>query len=201
MTATMSPRVRVLASLLPLFAFWWVEDAYGLRAGIIAAMVFAAADLAWSRWAEGRVNRLTLFSAGMVAVLGGMSLWSEDPTLFLLSPAIGDVVFAGILIGGGVLGHDLLVVAMREQDPDIDLHPLELTFFRGVGQRFAANLLLHALWVTWAATQPRDTWIWVSGVGQFALLGVQMVGEAIYGRMVIGPAVDALLDGPTPEDP
>jgi intracellular septation protein A len=189
----MSPRLRVVASLVPLFAFWWVEDAYGLRAGILAAMGFAALDLAWSRWAEGRVNRLTLFSAAMVAGLGGMSLWSEDPTLFLLSPAIGDVVFAGILVGGGVLGQDLLVLAMQEQEPDLDLHPLELRFFRGVGQRFAANLLVHALWVTWAATQPRETWIWVSGVGQFALLGVQMIGEAAYGRLVVGPAVEEAL--------
>lgn len=165
---------------------------YGLRAGVLAAMGFAAADLGLSWWLEGRLQRLTIFTAALIAVMGGLSLWSEDPRFFLMSPAIGDIIFAALLIASSLFGDGLLIAALEEQDPEIDLHPMERAFFRSVGLRFAAGLLLHALWVNWAAQIDKDTWMWVATPGQYLIIGVQMVGEVLWARLVLGPRIDAV---------
>lgn len=192
----MSPTARALLSLLPLIAFWYVESAYGLRAGVIAAMVLAAGELAVTWALERRLNRMTLFAAGLVGVFGGLTLYADDPRFMLLSPAVGDWVFAAILVGASARGTDLLTTMMQEQDPTLDLHPLEAAFFRGVGLRFAANLLVHAVAVCIAATADRGTWLFVSGPLQYGFIAAQLAGEVVYSRMRLHPQLDALEETP-----
>ncbi len=189
----MSQGLRAISGILPLLAFWWVESEYGLSAGVVAALGFTAAELGFTWWRERRLDRMALGMAGLIVVLGGLSLWSEDERFFLIGPALGDLVFAGLLVLSTVLGRSVLVVALREQDPELDLHPLEVAFFEDVGRRFAAVLLLHALIICWAVDQPRWIWTFLSGPGQMVMMAVQLAGEVAWGRLVLGPRVDAAL--------
>ncbi|MCB9680699.1 MAG: septation protein IspZ [Alphaproteobacteria bacterium] len=183
--------MQLLFALAPLVAFYVLEDRYGLRAAVAAGMVLAAVELAWTRWSQGRWSRMAVFTGGMVAVLGGLSLASDDPRFVLFSPVLGDAVFAALVAGGQLRGTNLVVAALREQDPEVDLHPLQLTFFDGLAWRFVANLVLHAALTAWSAGQDRDVWLFVSGPLQYAMMGVQVAGELAWARWVVLPAVEA----------
>ena len=175
--STMPPAVLFLLALAPLVAFYVVESTWGLRAGIFLALAIACADVAYQRIRHGHVPRLSMGAAGLVLFLGGMSLWSNDERWFLWTPAIGDVVIAGVLGGSVLLGRSLLAVAAAELDPDHPLDEEETAFFAGVTLRLAVNFGLHAILVAWAATQPRETWLFVTGPIQYAMLGGQVAIE------------------------
>jgi intracellular septation protein A len=180
--------------LVPLVAFYLVESWYGLRAGTIVAIVLAAIEVMWTRWRTGRVPRMTIFTAGLIVLLGGLSLYSEDERFVLYTPIAGDLIFAAVLALSTVTGSSLLEAGMREQDPEADLHPLEQRFLRQATQRFALNLLAHAGLTAWSVDVSREMWLLVSGPVQYGMFGVQLAAEIAWGRWVVGPRVDADLD-------
>lgn len=185
------PRFALLLSLLPLIAFFVLERWVDLRAAIAAAMVLVLIELAVQRWFEGKVRKLTLLTAGLVLGLGSMSLLSDDPRFVLWSPVVGDLIFAAILLGTVAIGRSALEAALEEQAPDEPLHPLQRRFARGLTVRLGLNLVAHAAITAWATEQPREVWLLVSGPLQYAMLGVQVIGEAAWARLVVLPAVEA----------
>jgi intracellular septation protein A len=193
-----SPRAALISSLLPLVLFYVVDGWYGLRAAVVVAIAASLLEVGWSYRVQGRVPRMTLFTAGLVLVLGALSLGSDDERWVLYTPVLGDLAFATVLIGASLRGGSLLEAAIREQDPEADLHPLELRFLRGVTWRFAANLLAHASLTAWSIGQGKEMWLFVSGPVQYGMMLVQLGFEVGWGRLVVGPAVDKALAEPPP---
>ena len=50
-------RFELVAALVPLVLFYFVESAYGLQAGVLVAIAWVLVDLPVRWWFTGRVNR------------------------------------------------------------------------------------------------------------------------------------------------
>lgn len=183
--------LRVLISLLPLILFYALESWAGLGPAVIATMVAVVGDVAWTWRREGRISRITMISAPLVIGLGTITLVADDPYFTLVGPAVGDVVFATLLLGARLLGHNLLLVALEEVDPGAELHPLQANHLGGTSLRLAVNLLAHAVAVVLAAEASREVWLFVAGPQQMIQIGVQVAGELAWLHWVVGPKVDA----------
>lgn len=188
----MDPRLQALFGLLPLVAFYVLEDRVGLSGAVAAAMAFAVLELAWHRYAHGRWNRVVAFSAGLILVLGGLSLVGDDERFVLWTPVVGDLVFAAVIAGAELRGTSLVIAALREQDPETDLHPEQERFLRGLAWRFALNLTAHAALTAWSTGGSRELWLFVSGPAQYLMMGAQIAGEIGWTRFVLHPRLDAL---------
>lgn len=179
----MSDRARLFLAMVPLVAFYLVDKYLGLRAGIVAAMLFAAGDVAYHWFVHRTLNKVMIGMAAMVGVLGGLSLLSDDERFFLYSPVVGDVVFSIVLLISVLRGTPLmLTLAETYQPADDPLLPEEKALMAGLTWRLALNLLVHAAWTAWATTQPRETWLFVSGPGQYLLFALQVLGEVLWIR-------------------
>lgn len=174
--------MQLLLGFLPLVAFYVGETFGDLRTGILAAIGASLLDAAYGRWKHGRLNRIVLFSTALVVVLGGLSLLSEDERFVLWTPVLGDLVFATLLAGSLFTEGSALEIAMAEQQPDTPVDAPTRRLLRGVTGRFALNLLVHAALTAWATTQPRETWLFVSGPLQYVLMGLQAVYEVVAVR-------------------
>lgn len=183
--------MRTLLALAPLVAFYVVESTWGLRPAVVAGLIAALVELGWTRWAEGRWSKLSLVGAALVVGLGGMSLLSDDPRFVLWSPVFGDLLFAGLLVGARLMGASPIRAALEEQDPELDLHPLQARWLDGLAWRFAAVLLVHAGAIAWAIPRDRETWLAVSGPGGWVVLGLAVAAEVAYARFVVLPRVEA----------
>jgi intracellular septation protein A len=170
--------VQFLLAILPLVAFYVGESLYGLKAGVAAAMGFALLEVGVGYWRTRRIQKMGLFALGLVLVLGGLSLVSDDERFVLWGPVIGDLVFAGVLLGSLLTARSLLEVAWDEAR-DEALDDVMRRFLRGLTVRFALNLVLHAAITAWATTQSRETWLFVSGPVQYGLFGIQIALEAV----------------------
>ncbi len=167
---------RALFVIAPLLLFYLAEARWGLRAGVIAALLAAGAELAHGWWRERRLRRTVLASFLLVLVIGGSALVADDPRFVLWSPVVMDLAIATLLTASLYGGGSALESALRERDPDA-LDPPMRRFLRAVTVRLALNLTAHGALTAWSTSQDRDIWFWVSGPLQYVMLGVQVLVE------------------------
>ncbi|MCB9668303.1 MAG: septation protein IspZ [Alphaproteobacteria bacterium] len=182
--------MRLLLGLLPLVAFYAAESLWGMRAGVLAAVLTSLVDVAYGRFVDGRVNRVVIVSTVLVVALGGLSILAGDERYVLWTPVLGDGVFVALLLASLAASEgSALEIALREQDPEAPVDLAMRAFLRGVTARLSANLALHALLTAWSTTQPRETWLFVSGPVQYGLFALQLPLEVVLVRR-LAPATD-----------
>ena len=191
MNEGLNPRVQLGFALLVLGVFTGVEWTWGARPAVVLGTLLVVVETAWSTWRTGRLQAHSVGMLVLVVGFGGLAWWDESGVSALLLPAVGDLV----LVAAGLVFHLMrgppLVWMMEQQDPE-PLHPLERRHFAGVGLRILASLLLHALVVV-LAVQYAPTWaLTVGGIGQMMWLGLHVMGEALWVRSRLWPALDAL---------
>lgn len=194
-----SPHLIAALALAPLLTFWTVEAWWGTRPAVVASMVLVALDVGAARWLEGRVPGLTWLGAALVLGLGGLSLLQDDPFWVLWAPAIGDVVLAAALVAAELSGRSVLVTAVREQRPDEPPDEVEVAFLRRAAVELAVALVAHGAVTAWSVARPRETWLLVSGPGQYVALGLWLAVQVIRSRRLPPPAEAS--DAPAPTTP
>ncbi len=187
----MQKSIQALWAFAPLLLFYIVEDHYGLKAGLILAMALALLELAWHWLRHRRLEKMVLFSSGLILFLGGLSLLSDDERFMLYTPVIGDLMVSGILALSLLRGRPLLLSLAGQQDPEILSDPIRRAYMGSLTGRLAINLALHAAVTAWSTGESREIWIFVSGPLQYLFLGFQLVGEFLYARLIILPRLEA----------
>ena len=105
---TISGGMRLALDLGPLLLFFLANAKFGIFAAtaiFIAAIVVA---MAISFALVRHVTALQLFSAFMVIVMGGLTIWLHDETFIKLKPTIYYVFVSGLLSFGLATGRPLL---------------------------------------------------------------------------------------------
>ena len=148
----------------PLAVFFAAYLGWGLLPATGALLVATLAALILSFAIAGRVPAMPLFTAALVGVFGGLTLWLNDETFIKMKPTIVQALFAIVLLGGLALGRPLLKPLLGTVWPidDVGWRRLTLRF----GLFFAAMALLNELvWRT------QDTDVWVS----FKVFGIMVL--------------------------
>ncbi len=133
-------------------------------AAIMLATLLALA-VAWK--AQRRVPKVPLFSAVLLMLFGGLTLWLRDPVFIKMKPTIVYLLFAALLLGGLALRRPLLkaVLANAWTLTDEGWNRLTLRF----GLFFLALAALNeAVW----RTQSTDFWVNYKVFGTMGLIFV-----------------------------
>jgi intracellular septation protein len=117
-------------------------------------MLATVIALAASRLVLGRFSLPPLITAVLVVVLGGLTLWLQDPTFVMLKPTLVNLLFAGVLGVGLLTGRNLLKLLMGEMLALTEEGWLKLTI-RWIGFFLAMALLNEIVWRNFS--QP--TWV------------------------------------------
>jgi intracellular septation protein A len=158
--------------LVPVLLFWFVEEKFGTLWGLVAAMVWAIGECTYLFIRYRKVDRMTLFSTGLVLVLGGLGAWLDQGVLFKFQPVIVELIFAGILWWGGRRGEPLLYKMARESKPEIFANKNEAIQHRQkiLMVRMSRNLILmliiHSLVMAYFAVKGTTSeWAFWKGIG------------------------------------
>jgi intracellular septation protein len=152
----MHPLVKFVLDLGPLVAFFASYYAFGIYP---ATAVFMAATLiaaATSYALIRKISPLMIFSAVVVMVFGGLTLWLEDETFIKLKPTIYYVTVSGILFGGLAFGRlvikDVMDMAMPLTDEGWRIFTVRIGLF------FLMMAGLNEfVWRNFST----DTWLWL----------------------------------------
>lgn len=152
------PKIRLLSmfsEIAPLAAFFLVNQAFGLYAAAVAAIV-ASAILVAVTWAlEKRLARFAIFATSIAALLTLAAILAEEKTYIKIQPSLFSGAFAAVLLIGRLRGKAMMKVFFRAQFdlPDAVWRSLSLRW----GLFFLAATVANE--VAWRALSDDD---WVS---------------------------------------
>jgi len=103
----------------------------------------------------GRLTRIQVFTAGMLVLFGGLSVWMNDPRLFKMKPTAVYLLLALILVAGLLRGQSWLKFVME------DMIPLKRKGWMILTRRVALFFFLSAVAneVVWR-TQSEAFWVY-----------------------------------------
>ncbi|QDK47395.1 intracellular septation protein [Bdellovibrio sp. ZAP7] len=169
------------AGLLPVIAFTVIEDQYGTIAGLIAGMVFGVGEICFELYKHKKVQKITWIGNGLLLVLGGVSLISDEGIWFKMQPAIMEAAFAIALWVSWFIKKPLIVVLAEQQGQK--LPEFMKTRMSGMTFRMGIFFAAHAVLATWAALHwSSNAWALLKGVGLTVSLIVYMLLEVLYIR-------------------
>lgn len=113
----MNPIAKLALDLGPLVVFFGTYYGVGIywATGVFMVATLIAASISYAM--TKKVPPLMIFSAVVVMIFGGLTLWLKDPTFIKLKPTIYYTVVSGILLGGLAFGRLVIKDVM-----DLALH-------------------------------------------------------------------------------
>jgi intracellular septation protein len=170
----------LLFGILPLLAFVVIDCFAGLRSGVIAAVIFAVAEAAYTLWEFGTIDIISIGTLALVLVFGLTSYKLNNAIYIKLQPVFLGVLFGLALLVAQFLGKPLLVTmmdkyqAMLPEDmrshlanPAVRITMAKLSGILGYG------FIMHASLVAYAAFR-MSTWWWLfmRGVGVYVMMAL-----------------------------
>lgn len=174
--------------LLPILAFTVIESKYGIIAGLIAGMVFGIGEIIYEYISVKKVSTITWVGNGLILMLGGVSLLSNEGIWFKLQPAILEFGFFVFLLGSWMLKRPLLKLMIEKQNPETpDFVKAQLS---GMTLRLSFFMLLHSLLAVWAAFYwSTEAWVILKGIGLTVSMVIYMIGEIIWAKARLNKSI------------
>ncbi len=147
-------------------------DGFIIAAGVFVPILLVSIGVLW--WLTGRLSRMQVFTAVMVIVFGGLTVWLNDERFFKMKTTIVYAVFAGLLGIGLLQGRSYLAWVMAEFLPMTDAGWMQLT--RRLTGFFAALAIGNE--IVWR-TMSTDAWVKIETFGfpilMFLFLWIQIL--------------------------
>jgi intracellular septation protein len=150
----LNPFVKLALDIGPLILFFVVNGKAGIFAATGAFMVAVVIALAVSYVLIRRFPVMTVVSAIIVMVFGGLTIFLHDETFIKLKPTLIYLLFAGVLAGGLLLKKPLLSMVFDSVFNLTDEGWRKLTI-RWAAFFFVMALLNEIVW----RTQTTDFWV------------------------------------------
>jgi intracellular septation protein A len=176
--------------LVPVVIFWFVEEKLGTFWGLIAAIVWAVGECIYEYTKTRKIEGLTLFSTGLVVILGGIGALLDKSILFKFQPVIMELVFAGILVWGGRSGEPLLFKMAKKSRPEIFNNPNpffienQMRMMKRLTRNLIFILIIHSALLSFVAVKgSTGQWAFWKGVGFNVFILVWAVSEFLILRL------------------
>ena len=108
----LNPVLKLVLELGPLLLFFAVNGFFGIFAATAVFMATSIAAIAITFLLTKKLAIMPIVTAGFVLVFGGLTLYLHNETFIKLKVTIINLMFAGILGAGLLLGRSFLKVVM-----------------------------------------------------------------------------------------
>ncbi len=152
-------------------------DGFIVAAGVFVPILLASIGLLWML--TGKISRMQVFTAVMVIIFGGLTVWLNDERFFKIKTTIVYGIFAGLLGIGLLQGRSYLAWVMAEFLPMTEEGWMILT--RRLTAFFAGLAIANE--VVWR-TMSTDAWVKIETFGfpilMFLFLWSQIMALQTY---------------------
>ncbi len=182
--------MKLLFDFLPIVLFFiaykfgggiyqWDGQEYDIKGIYVATAVMIVATIIQSSYTylrHGKVEKSHLITLVLVVILGGATLWLQDPNFIMWKPTVVNWLFALGFLGTQLLSNKTLLERMMSEHiqlPDfvwIRLNLAWITFFILSG---IANIYV-------AYQFSEDTWVNFKLFGLLGLTIIFIIGQSVY---------------------
>jgi len=155
-------RSLFLGGIIPVVVYTILEEKAGPLWGLVFGMGFGILEILLEAFRYRKVEMVTWIGNGLLVVMGGISLLTQEGIWFKLQPSILEAGMAFLLLGSWILKKPLLVTMAKKQElpPVLENHLAAITFRLGI------FFLLHSVLAAYAAYfWSTRAWAILKGVG------------------------------------
>jgi len=149
-----TPLTRIATDMGPLILFFVTYEFYGIYTATAVFMAAILVALAYGYWRERRVMVMPLFTAVLVFIFGGLTLYLKDATFIKMKPTVL-YAFFGLLLIGGLNFNRLFIKYVFEHAFDLDDEGWRKLTWRWGGFFLALAVINEAVWRNFST----DVWV------------------------------------------
>lgn len=161
---------KLLPGFIPLFVFIAIDEIWGTRVGLVAALVIGAAEMFWIWYKEKRFDRFVLFDTSLLFVLGSVSIVLDNDIFFKLKPGLVELILCAVLAVSSFSKLNIMGMMTQRYLKDMELNEQQMIQFRRMTQLMFFIFLIHTILVFYSAFYLSEAaWAFISG-GLFYIL-------------------------------
>lgn len=175
---------KLLPGFIPLFVFIAIDEIWGTRVGLIAALVIGIGEMGWIRIQEKRFDLFVLFDTGLLVVLGSVSIWLDNDIFFKLKPGLVELILCAVLAVSAFSKLNIVGLMTQRYMKDMELNEQQIAQFRKTLQLMFFVFLGHTILVFYATFYLSDgAWAFISGGLFYILFGLVFAYEFIKQKL------------------
>jgi len=184
---------RLLPGFIPLFVFIAIDEIWGTRAGLVAALVIGFAEMIWIWIKEKRFDRFVLFDTGLLFVLGSVSIVLDNDIFFKLKPGLVELILCAVLAVSSFSKVNIIGMMTQRYMKDMELNEQQMLQFRKTMQLMFFVFLFHTILVFYSSFYMSNAaWAFISGGLFYILFAVVFAVEFIRMKLNRNKMVPAL---------
>lgn len=183
---------KLLPGFIPLFVFIAIDELWGTRAGLIAALAIGVAELGWIWIREKRFDRFVLLDTGLLVALGSVSILLDNDIFFKLKPGLIELILCAVLGVSAFSKINIIGLMTKRYMKEMELTEQQSFQLQKTLKLLFLVFLAHTALVFYSAFYLSDkAWAFISG-GLFYILfalifGVEFIRQRFFRRL---PAVE-----------
>jgi len=175
---------KLLPGFIPLFVFIAIDEVWGTRAGLIAALVIGVSEMIWIWIQEKRFDRFVLFDTGLLLVLGSVSIVLDNDIFFKLKPGLVELVLCAVLAVSAFSKLNIIGLMTQRYMKDMDMNKEQMAQLRKTMQLMFFVFLSHTVLVFYSAFYlSKEAWAFISGGLFYILFGLVFGYEFIKQKL------------------
>jgi isopentenyldiphosphate isomerase/intracellular septation protein A len=175
---------KLLPGFIPLFAFIAIDEIWGTRAGLVAALVIGFGEMGWIWIQEKRLDKFVLFDTGLLVVLGSVSLLLDNDIFFKLKPGLVELILCAVLAVSSFSRLNIVGMMTQRYMKDMELNEVQMAQMRKSMQLMFFVFLVHTVLVFYSAFyMSNEAWAFISGGLFYILFGVVFLFEFVKQKL------------------
>jgi isopentenyldiphosphate isomerase/intracellular septation protein A len=175
---------KLLPGFIPLFVFIAIDEIWGTRAGLVAALVIGVGEMVWIWIREKRFDSFVLVDTGLLIVLGTVSIVLDNDIFFKLKPGLVELILCTVLAISAFSKLNIIGLMTQRYMKDMEINDQQINQFRKTLKLMFIVFLVHTMLVFYSAFYlSNEAWAFISGGLFYILFGLVFGYEFIKQKL------------------
>jgi isopentenyldiphosphate isomerase/intracellular septation protein A len=161
---------KLLPGFIPLFVFIIADEIWGMKVGLIVALVIGLGEMGFTWVREKRLDRFVFLDTALLVALSFISIILENEIFFKLKPALIELILCAILGVSVFSPIDIVGTMARKYMKGVEMNQAQEALFKRNLRNLFYIVIIHTSLVFYSAFyMSKEAWAFISG-GLFYLL-------------------------------
>ena len=161
---------KLLPGFIPLFVFIIADEFWGMKVGLVVALLIGVGEMCFTWLREKRLDRFVLLDTALLVALSGISILLDNDIFFKLKPALIELILCAILGVSVFSSIDIVGAMTRKYMKGVEMNEVQEALFKRNLRNLFYIVVFHTGLVFYSAFyMSKEAWAFISG-GLFYIL-------------------------------
>ena len=121
---------KLLPGFIPLFVFIIADEFWGMKVGLVVALLIGVGEMCFTWLREKRLDRFVLLDTALLVALSGISILLDNDIFFKLKPALIELILCAILGVSVFSSIDIVGAMTRKYMKGVEMNEVQEALFK-----------------------------------------------------------------------